>query len=94
MAYNTEELIQGLKESGLTQEAYCAQHSIPASTLAYHIRKYKRDNGQTQPVTKSTPSFIPVDLSAQGSSTSSQTVIIVKGNFDCTELVKILEASK
>lgn len=88
-SYNTQKLIQDLSASGLTHKAYCTKKGIPASTLAYHLRKHRN---QLQVGTKnSAQSFIPVDLPA--TSSRHRTLIILKGEFSCDELIKIATSS-
>jgi hypothetical protein len=85
-SYNTQELIQDLKASGLTHKSYCTQKGIPASTLAYHLRKH-RSSLQTEGEKPSTQSFIPVDL--QTTNRCCRTLIILKGELSCDDLIKI-----
>jgi hypothetical protein len=88
-SYNTQNLIDDFNSSGLTHKAYCTKKGIPTSTLAYHLRKHKNRLRQ-EAQNPGSPSFIPVDLRTEGS--RFRTLLILKGEFNCEDLVKIVSS--
>lgn len=87
--YDTQELVSALKDSGLTHKEYCSRNGIPASTLAYHLKKHRK-NRDTGLENTGRQSFVPVDLKPAGNNRVS-TLIIYKGDLSCDELKRFLE---
>ena len=52
-----------LTESGMTQEEWCRNHSIPVSTLRYWMRKLRNE---ADPAESEHSSWLKVDLSSGG----------------------------
>lgn len=84
--YNTQKLIKDLKSSGLTHKVFCAQRGIPVSTLAYNLKKH-RTSLKAGTEDQCSHSFLPIDIKASGS--RFRTLIILKGDFSCDDLIKI-----
>lgn len=92
MAFDTNHLISQLKESGLTQRAFCEKNEIPVSTLAYHLRKQKNgESGDNK--TPAQGQFIPVSFNKNSESNDTCSIILVKGAFSPESISALIRSA-
>lgn len=93
MAFDTNHLIAQLKESGLTQRAFCEKNEIPVSTLAYHLRKQKNAQTGSDQKTPFQDQFIPVSLTGNSGPNGPCSIIIVNGTFSLESLSALIRSA-
>lgn len=92
MAFDTNHLISQLKESDLTQRAFCEKNKIPVSTLAYHLRKQKNaESGNNKSPVQD--QFIPVSFNENPLSNDTCSIIIVKGSFSMKSVSEFIRSA-
>ena len=62
------------QESGLTQVKFCSREKLSVTTFSYWLKKYRKEKGcLVEDGKKITDTFIPVEISRDGSSTNANT---------------------
>lgn len=54
-------LVEAWQSSGQTQKVFCAEHNIPASVLAYWLRRYRDHHTE---LSDESGSFVPLHLTS------------------------------
>lgn len=79
MAHKTKELVRRYQASGLTQSDFCKKHSVPLSTLHYHISRSRQEKDSANP-----SNFLTLNRGV--SLSDSQTILIVHGRFSTQQI--------
>lgn len=85
MRHNTRDLVSRFKTSGMTQQRFCARHSVPLSTLQYYLKRERQKN--SVPVAR--PAFIPLTPPVAD---APMTIMIIRGRFSKEQLSQLIHA--
>lgn len=95
MNHSNEALVTQFRESGLTQETFCKNNTIPLERLRYHLYKKNRTKSRianrtrNQEKSHSFISFQQPEQSLPPKDTSSK-YTIVYGTFTCKQIAELI----
>ena len=67
--------------SGLSQKAFCDQHKLPAASLSYWLRKYRKAHAGSPavPAPRTPDAFVPIRITATSSTQSACELVFPNG---------------